>query len=77
MAKLPAISSKKLIKFLESCGFSVHRYSGSHCVLRKKNPKRMIVVPVHTRDLPKGTILAVLRESELSKSKLISYLQDK
>jgi len=37
----------------------------------------MIVVPVHTRDLPKGTILAVLRESELSKSKLISYLQDK
>ena len=74
MVRLPAVSSRALIRFLESKGFVVRRTSGSHCILRNERALARAVVPIHTGDLPKGTVLAILRESQLSKSDLAVFL---
>jgi predicted RNA binding protein YcfA (HicA-like mRNA interferase family) len=60
--KLPVISGKEFIKFLESLGFVITRVSGSHH--RLKHPDgRVTTVPVHKNDdLPKGLLRKIIRE---------------
>lgn len=63
--KLPVITGKELIKRLQKIGFSIDHQSGSHVVLYHAITKRRAVIPVHTKDLPKGTLRAIIREAGL------------
>lgn len=72
MPKLPTISGPELVKILEREGFLVVSQKGSHVSLRKDNFKT--VVPLHT-ELAKGTLLAILRQSGLTKEKLIELIK--
>jgi len=74
MAKLPAIPPKKLINILEKSGFAVSRVSGSHVILNRLVDKRRVVVPCHTKDLPKGTLMEILREAGIDKNQLQNLL---
>lgn len=47
----------ELIKILEEEGFVFVRQSGSHAIFRKPGNK-IIVVPIHSKDIPKGTLMA-------------------
>ena len=66
MPKLPAISPKKLIRILERIGFSVGRSRGSHIIMLHKDGRRA-VVPMHGKDIPSGTLMAILKDLNLSK----------
>jgi len=62
MHKLPAITGKDLIKFLESIGFKVIRMKGSHVRLKNEEGKA-ITVPLHgSETLPKGLLRKIIRE---------------
>jgi predicted RNA binding protein YcfA (HicA-like mRNA interferase family) len=60
--RLPVISGKDFIKFLERIGFILIRVNGSHH--RMKHPDgRVTTVPVHRNDdLPKGLLRKIIRE---------------
>ncbi|MFA4856023.1 MAG: type II toxin-antitoxin system HicA family toxin [archaeon] len=66
--KLPIISGKSLIKFLSKQGFEIAGRKGSHVRLKKKTQGKALVtvVPLHKR-LDPGTLLAILRQCEISK----------
>jgi len=66
MPKLPLLTSKKLIKILLKIGFKLDHTSGSHYVFYHSKTKRRAVVPYHRKDLPKGTLKAILREAGIS-----------
>ncbi|KQT66246.1 MULTISPECIES: type II toxin-antitoxin system HicA family toxin [unclassified Aureimonas] len=68
MAKFPVLSARDVVKALERSGFVVERVRGSHHKLVHPGPpKRTIVVPVHGhRDLPIGTLRAILEQSGLT-----------
>ena len=70
MPKLPPITPKKIIKILESRGFVLDRIKGSHHVYYHPETKKRVVVPLHKNDLPKGTLLEILRQAEISKDEL-------
>ena len=60
--KLPVISGKDFIKFLEDLGFVITRVSGSHHRLIHPDG-RVTTVPVHkNEDLPKGLLRKIIRE---------------
>ncbi len=64
MAKLPAVKPKDVVKKLIKLGFKVTRQTGSH--VRLIHPDgRATTVAMHNRDLPKGTLRAILRQSEI------------
>jgi predicted RNA binding protein YcfA (HicA-like mRNA interferase family) len=67
MPKLPAIKPKDLIRRLEKMGFIIDHQTGSHVVMYTESNHKRAVVPIHLKELPKGTLLAILRESGLSK----------
>lgn len=57
MPRLPVLSGRELIAFLERQGFESVRQKGSHVSLRKGDFKT--VVPLHS-ELAKGTLLSIL-----------------
>ena len=71
--KVPRVSGKEMIKFLQSRGFSVVRVRGSHYVLRNALGIT-IVVPVHSGEtLGIGLIRKVLSQAGIDPSEYIEY----
>jgi predicted RNA binding protein YcfA (HicA-like mRNA interferase family) len=70
MGKLPAITPKKLIKILEQKGFVLKRVKGSHHFYYHSESKKITVVPMHNKDLPKGTLMAILKQSGIAPEEL-------
>lgn len=70
MPKLPVITAKKLIKILEKLGFQLDHKTGSHFIFYNSINKRRAVVPFHTRDLPRGTVMSILKQAGLTKEEL-------
>jgi predicted RNA binding protein YcfA (HicA-like mRNA interferase family) len=63
VAKLPALTPQNVLRILREHGFVPDHQSGSHLVLYHPVTRRRAVVPMHRRDLPKGTLRSILREA--------------
>lgn len=67
MPKLPSLTSKDIIRILEKEGFVLDRIKGSHHIYYHPETRRRAVIPFHKKDLPKGTLLEILRQAGISK----------
>lgn len=67
MSKLKIVPAKTIIKWLEKNGFQVIRQKGSHAFLAKG--ELFTTVPLHTKDLPRGTIRKILKDTDIAISK--------
>ena len=71
MPKLPTLTSRQLIKKFEKLGFVKDHQTGSHVIMYNPTTKRRAVIPYHVRDLPRGTLSAILRESQVSREEFL------
>ena len=70
MPRLPNLDGRTILKALKRAGFRVQRQKGSHVIVQHADGRKT-TVPVHAgRALPKGTILAILEDVDLSKADL-------
>ena len=67
MPKMPSLTPRELIRALVKNGFVEDRVKGSHKVLYNRESGKRAVVPCHLRDLPRGTLMAIIKEASLSK----------
>jgi predicted RNA binding protein YcfA (HicA-like mRNA interferase family) len=74
MPKLPAVKPRQVIRFLEQSGFVLDHTSGSHFIFYNPTTRRRAVVPSHNRDLPKGTLMSLLREAGFAREELGDFL---
>ena len=74
MPRLPAVRPREVIRFLEQHGFVLDHTSGSHFIFYHPVTRRRAVVPKHNRDIPKGTLISLLKEAGFSRVDLISFL---
>ena len=65
MPKYPVLNSKQVILLLKKAGFVEHHQKGSHKVFYHPAKKKRVVVPFHTRDLPRGTLHTILDQAEI------------
>ena len=73
--KLPVIRPKELIRTLEHAGFSVHRVTGSHYILKHpEKPTLRVTVPFHNRDLKRGTLQSIIKQSGLTNEEFLRLL---
>lgn len=68
--KLPNLNPEKIIKIIESRGFVLDRVKGSHHIYLHPETRQRVVIPVHKKDLPKGTLMEILRQAGISKEDL-------
>jgi predicted RNA binding protein YcfA (HicA-like mRNA interferase family) len=71
LPKLPSLTPKKVIRILEKHGFQLDHSSGSHMVYYHPEKRRRVTVPFHRRDIPKGTLIAILKQAGIEKEELI------
>ncbi len=75
MSKLPIISARELLKILSKIGYSVDHQTGSHMILRNWNyPYRRITLPNH-REIARGTLRSIIRQSGLTLDEFQEYLK--
>lgn len=70
MSKLPVLTLQALIKILQQKGFVLDRVKGSHHIYFHPVSKRRAVVPLHKSDLPKGTLIEILKEAGITREEL-------
>jgi predicted RNA binding protein YcfA (HicA-like mRNA interferase family) len=73
VSKLPRVSGRECVRALEKAGFFVRRQEGSHIILRRSEPFAQLVVPDH-KELDRGTLRAIIRQSGLSVEAFVSLL---
>jgi predicted RNA binding protein YcfA (HicA-like mRNA interferase family) len=73
--KLPQVTCRQLIRALKRAGYEEQRQQGSHLHLRRAADGRRVTVPVHPRrNVPPGTLLAILRDADISREEFITLL---
>lgn len=73
--RLPSVTSRDVVKALQRAGFVISRTSGSHCrLIHEDNPTRNVTVPIHSGDLKRGTLRAIISQAGLTVSEFIKLL---
>ena len=72
MKKLPPLKSREIIRLLQQAGFEEHRQRGSHKIFKKENLR--VTVPIHRKDLKKGTIRNIIKQAGLTVEEAIELL---
>ena len=72
--ELPVLKPKQVVAALEKAGFEVRRQTGSHVIMYKSGIRHPISIPLHPRDLPKGTLRAIIRQAGLTIEEFLGFL---
>lgn len=67
--RLPVVSGRQPIRALEKAGWSVERTRGSHWSMSHPDVGYVVVVPLH-KELAKGTLNRILKDTGLSREEL-------
>jgi predicted RNA binding protein YcfA (HicA-like mRNA interferase family) len=74
MPRLPSFKPREIIAFIVAKGFILDHVSGSHFIFyNKENKRRRAVVPRHNRDIPRGTLLSLLREAGFTRQDILDF----
>ena len=63
MPKISSFTPRKLIALLGQYGFVTDHITGSHYIMYNPVKHIRVVVPYHAKDIPKGTLLAIIKMS--------------
>ena len=72
--RLPGIRPQELIRALEKAGFEFVRQRGSHRALHEPIRDRLVVVPVHPRELPRWLVKKIIKDAGLTQDELRDLL---
>lgn len=74
MTRLPVVSGRDAVKALRHVGYDLDHQTGSHMILRRREPPfRRLTVPNH-KELAKGTLRAIIREAGLTVDEFAALL---
>ncbi len=75
MPKFPVIKTGKLIKVLKKKGFFIYHRVGSHTQFKHVDGRRT-TIPVHAgKEIPCGTLRAILNDIKISPKEFIDILK--
>jgi predicted RNA binding protein YcfA (HicA-like mRNA interferase family) len=64
--RLPSLTPRRVLRALEKAGWEIHRRRGSHVSLRKEGCPYVLTVPMHTREMPRGTLIEIIKDAGLT-----------
>lgn len=69
MPKVPVFTAKRLVRALQKKGFIFIRQKGSHAIFQHPDG-RITVIPMHSGDVPPGTLKGILDDIGIAPSDL-------
>ncbi len=73
---LPSLKPKEIIKILEKLGYKKHRQKGSHLIMVKDGSSHQPVIPMHNKDLKRGTLQSIIKQLGLTTEEFIRLLKN-
>ena len=74
MALVPLISSREVIRAFEKVGYEVNHQTGSHIILRRTQPPHLHLSVPNRREVPRGTLRTLIRDTGLTLEQFIALL---
>lgn len=74
-ARLPATRPREVVRALERAGWITQRQRGSHLSMKREGSRFLITVPMHRRDIPKGTLRGIIEDAGLSVEEFLHLLR--
>ncbi len=75
MPKFPVLKPYEVVRALQRAGFILHHQTGSHArLIHKTDATHKATIPMHNKDIPKGTLSNILRQSGFSVDEFLSLL---
>ena len=74
MSRLPSLTPRQVVAALKKAGFEERRQRGSHLFLWHPDREVVATVPMHTRDLPRGTLKAIIRQAGFTEDEFQAFL---
>lgn len=74
MSRLPSLKPRQVVAALERGGFEIVRIVGSHYQMFNERTRRHTTVPHHNRDLPRGTVAAIIQQAGLTRDEFLRLL---
>lgn len=65
MRSLSSFKPRSVEKILLKNNFYIKRQTGSHRIYYNMKTNAIVVVPFHSKDIPKGTLGSIIRQSKL------------
>ncbi len=72
--RLPSVRPDDVIRALKREGWEIKRRRGSHVVLRRRGHPLLVTVPMHRRDVPKGTLRAIITDAGMTVEEFVKLL---
>lgn len=70
-SKYPTCTSEEVAKVLKQLGFVTISQKGSH--KKMSNGRHKVIVPMHKKDLKKGTLKGILEQGGVSLEEFMQY----
>lgn len=67
MSRIPSFKPREIIKRFEIVGYVI----GSHVILYNSTHGKRLTIPLHTKDIPKGTLFSIIKQSGLTKEEFL------
>jgi len=75
MDSLPVVKSRQVISALLKGGFYLHHQTGSHArFIHETRSDLKVTVPVHSKDIPKGTLRRIIKQADLTVEEFLQLL---
>ena len=72
--RLPIFKPREVVKILKKIGFVEARQTGSHLILVNKTIKKIIPIPIHSKDIKRGLFLSIIKQADLTIDEFIKLL---
>jgi mRNA interferase HicA len=68
---MASFKAKEVVSILQKLGFVQKRQTGSHLIMHNPKLNRIIPVPMHTKDIKKGTLRSIVKQADSSEEEFI------
>lgn len=68
---MPAFKAREIVKILQKLGYIQKRQTGSHLMMYNPKVKRLIPIPMHTKELKRGLVKGIIKQAESTEKKFI------
>jgi len=72
MTKGPALKPREVVAILQKAGYHIDHTTGSHYIMRYPDLAQRIVVPYHAKDIKKGVLYSIIKQTGLGKEEFLS-----
>lgn len=68
---MASFKPREIIKILKKLGYIQKRQTGSHLIMYHAKHKRIIPVPIHTKELKIGLVKAIIKQAESTEKEFL------